>query len=127
MKVEGGSTTKFIYDGAKVVLERDGDDETAGALHPRGRLALQRPAQPAARWGQLRLPARWAREREADSRQLRGRREQLQLRGLRATDRAARATSPTLISSWAAMASGGRACPSYTTHRAASSTRLPMA
>ncbi len=27
-KVEGGTTTRFAYDGAKVVLERDGDDET---------------------------------------------------------------------------------------------------
>jgi hypothetical protein len=27
-KVEGGTTTRFVYDGAKVVLERDGDDET---------------------------------------------------------------------------------------------------
>ena len=26
--MEGGATTRFIYDGAKVVLERDGDDET---------------------------------------------------------------------------------------------------
>ena len=85
-RVEGGATTKFVYDGAKVVLERDGDDETAGALHPRGRLALQRPAEPTARWSKRRLPARWAREREADSRQLRGRREQLQLRGLRTTN-----------------------------------------
>ena len=27
-KVEGGTTTRFVYDGAKVVLEREGDDET---------------------------------------------------------------------------------------------------
>ena len=27
-KVEGGATTRFIYDGAKVVLERNGNDET---------------------------------------------------------------------------------------------------
>ena len=26
--MEGGTTTRFAYDGAKVVLERDGDDET---------------------------------------------------------------------------------------------------